>query len=67
MVSKQVVEEPLEPSPLPKEKPKKYSTLCHKTCGGHQTYIEHMNWYEKVKALGHHPNTGHTSSCTVAD
>ena len=61
MVSKQVLEEPLEPSPLLKEKPKKYSTPCHKTCGGHQTYIEHMNWYEKAKALGHLLNTGHTS------
>ena len=67
MVSKQGVEDPLEPSPLPKEKPKKHSSLCHKTCGGYQTYIEHINWYQKAKALGHLSNTGYTSSCTLAN
>ena len=73
VVSTKVVKEPLdkELSPLPKENPKKHSTICYNkngiTCGGHHTFKEHMEWYHRVKASCRLPHSWHTSSCTVAD
>ena len=73
VVSTKGVKEPLhkELSILPKETPKKHSTICYNKngikCGGHPTLNKHMEWCHRVKASCCLPHLWHTSSCTVAD
>ena len=73
VVSTKGVKEPLhkELSILPKETPKKHSTIRYNkngiTCGGHHTLNKYMEWSHRVKASCCLPHLWHTSSCTVED